>query len=94
MDLLKEVPQSLTTKEFMEREDAIHMRAMRERTTIFTLRIYGFLVFSTVIIILLQGFKFGGFSLESSFLHWLGGAIIGEIGILAGLVYSFFFKKK
>lgn len=93
MDLIREIPQSLTPKEFMEREEAIHIRAMRERTTIFTLRIYGLLVISTIIIILLQGFKVRGFNLESNFLDWLGRTIIGEIVILAGLVYNFFFKK-
>jgi hypothetical protein len=66
---------------------------LREKMIAFLFWMYGFLLVSTVVIIFLQGFKVKGFSLNLGFLHWLGGATIGEIGILAGITYRALFKR-
>jgi hypothetical protein len=91
--LSKEPSQSLTPKEFIEREEALSNIAMRERAITFLFTAYGGLLASTVIIIFLQGFHLGGFNLDSGFLNWLGGATIGEVAGLAGLVYGALFRK-
>jgi hypothetical protein len=77
-----------------EQKEAKHIRTMRGIATIFTLVAYAVLSTFTMTVIFFQGFKFHGFELEPGFLNWLGGATIGEIGVLAGLVYNFLFKKK
>ena len=56
--------------------------------------IYGPAVIATFTIIFLQGFKTWGFHLDDHFLGWLGAAIIGELGIIAGVVYGALFKKR
>lgn len=91
--LSKEPSQSLTPKEFIEREEALSNIAMRERAVTFLFTVYGGLLASTVIIIFLQGFHWGGFNLDPGFLNWLGGATIGEVAGLASLVYGALFKK-
>ena len=91
--LSREPSQSLTPKEFIEREEALSNIAMRERAVTFLFTAYGGLLASTVIIIFLQGFHLWGFNLESGFLNWLGGATIGEVAGLASLVYGALFRK-
>lgn len=93
LELSKEVPQALTPKEFIEREEALSTIAMREKAVTFLFWAYGGLLASTVIIIFFQGFHLWGFSLESGFLKWLGGATIGEVAGLAALVYGALFRK-
>jgi hypothetical protein len=78
------------TLEVLERLSTVRGR---ERATTFLFITYGGLLFCTIVIILFQGFNFLGFQLESSFLHWLGVATIGEICTLGSLVYAFFFRK-
>ncbi|MBI5779634.1 MAG: hypothetical protein HZA49_09305 [Planctomycetes bacterium] len=96
-EFFKEVSEPLQVKEFSSKSIDIrereHMMQWQGTTTKFLLSAYGALLFFTILIIFLQGFKAWGFQLESAFLHWLGGATIGEVGGLALLVYGFFFKK-
>lgn len=93
----KEGSEALQVKEFSTKSIDIrereHMMQWQGTTTKFLLSAYGSLLFFTMLIIFLQGFKAWGFQLESAFLHWLGGTTIGEVGGLALLVYGFFFKK-
>jgi len=96
-EFIKEVSEPLQVKQYSTKSIDIrereHMMQWQGTTTKFLLCAYGALLFCTMLIIFLQGFKAWGFQLESAFLHWLGGATIGEVGGLALLVYGFFFKK-
>jgi len=47
----------------------------------------------TLAIFFLEGFQTGGFKLSDPVLHWIGAATVGEIGTLATMVYSAFFKN-
>lgn len=67
---------------------------LREKMIVFLFWMYGFFSFSTVAIIFLQGFKVKGFNLDPGFLHWLGAATVGEIGILVQIAYKALFKKE
>lgn len=93
MKFLKEVPENITPKEFMDLKREHHDMIMRVLTTGFLLFSYTILLLFTMTIIFFQGFNYRGFKLEPTFLNWLGGATIGEIGGLACLVYGFFFKR-
>ncbi len=76
---------------YMENESIVNLRkgAMN-----FLYAAYGGILLFTMSIIYLQGFKIWGFHLEPEFLHWLGGATVGEVAGLAVLAYRFLFKKK
>ena len=41
----------------------------------------------------LQGFKPMGFHLDPALMQWIGGATIGEFGMLAPIVYRGFFRS-
>jgi hypothetical protein len=92
-ELVKETSESLTPKEFIDREDALSIISIRERAASFLFKAYGGLLAATMAVIFLQGFQVWGFKLDSQFLHWLGAATIGEVGGLAALVYGFLFRK-
>jgi hypothetical protein len=64
----------------------------RERIVTFFLWLYVGLSTATIIIILLQGFKFCHFSLEPSFMNWLGAATVGEVGGLLAMIIGYFFR--
>jgi hypothetical protein len=55
---------------------------------------YGFMLSATMLIILLQGFRIGGFNLDAIFLEWLGAITLGEVGGLAATVYGALFRRK
>jgi hypothetical protein len=82
----------LTTKQYVKRVSSVP--ALRERATTFFFRIYTFISITTLGIFLLQGFHLWGFDLPLSLVHWLGGAVIGEIATLAYFVYGFLFRTK
>jgi hypothetical protein len=67
------------TRSLGRRSSVIHVRIKQDIVT-FLLRAYGFLLIATTSLIFLQGFHFMGFTLDSTFLNWLCGATIGEIG--------------
>ena len=60
----------------------------------FVIRAYGGLLIVTVLIIFLQGFKLWGFSLDATYLKWLGAATIGEIGGLLMLTFKAVFGRR
>lgn len=91
--LKKGKPEKVTVQEYIWREQALSDISLREKMINFLFQMYRFLVFSTVGIIILQGFNLWGFNLDPDFLRWLGGATIGEIGILAGVAYRALFRK-
>lgn len=93
-NLKQEKPEKLSVEEFVKKEQALSNIGMREKMIAFLFPMCRFLVYSTVGIIVLQGFKLWGFNLEPGFLRWLGGATIGEIGILACIAYRALFKEK
>jgi hypothetical protein len=66
----------------------------RKTVVVFLLSAYGTLLGSTVIILFLQGFRLGGFKLESSTLSWLGAATIGEIAGLLTITIKALFPSK
>jgi len=76
---------------FEESQSGIAHRGSAMR---FLFWIYGPAVIATFTIIFLQGFKTWGFRLDDHFLGWLGAAIIGELGIIAGVVFGALFKKR
>jgi hypothetical protein len=59
-----ETPQTLTPKEFLEREETLSAISQRERALNFLLYAYAGLLVATMVIIFLQGFKLGGFELN------------------------------
>jgi hypothetical protein len=66
----------------------------KDRVLTFLLWSYVALLAATVLILLLQGFKLWGFSLESSLLYWLGGATIGQGGGLLTIAITATFKDR
>ncbi len=80
----------LDTKKFVNRLDKITQQGKALR---FLLWVFPGLLIFTILVILFQGFNYYGFKLESSFLHWLGAATIGEIVGLGGVVYGALFRK-
>jgi hypothetical protein len=84
----------LSPKEFVERVEVFSVLTLRDRATTFLFRIYTALIITTLGIFLLQGFHLWGFNLDLSLLHWLGGAVIGEVAGLAVMVYGFLFQKE
>lgn len=89
----KDLTETLTPKEFIEREDALSTIALRRTAVKFLFWAYGGLLAGTVGIILLQGFHVWGFDLERGFLHWLGGVTLAEVASLAVIVYRFLFTR-
>jgi len=84
--------EKLSPRQIIERETAFHTMALQRLSVKFLFVAYGGLLFSTMAVIFLQGFRFWGFNLDQKFLDWLGGAAIGEIAGLAALVYGALFK--
>lgn len=92
-ELQKVATESLTPKEFIEREQALSNITLRQMVVQFLNRAYGGLLISTVTLIFLQGFHLWGFELDSGFLNWLGAATVGEIVGLCVLVYGALFRS-
>jgi hypothetical protein len=72
----------LTPKNWATRVEAESWR-LRNIVLVFLLCAFGFLLFTTMGIFFLQGFRVKGFYLPATVLLWLGGATIGEV---AGLL--------
>jgi hypothetical protein len=70
-----------------------HERKRRDYTLAFFFFCFGTSVITTNTIFFLQGFHYCGFSLESELMIWLGGATIGQLGIIGTLIYKHYFKK-
>jgi len=87
-DLIQNPPANLTPKQWV---DAVHVGFQKQIVT-FLLCAYGFLLFVTTAIILLQGFHLWGFALDPALLKWLGAATIGEIGGLLLITFRAVFK--
>ncbi len=83
---------SIETKDFVEKEKSIG--ELREDAVNFIYIAYWVILAFTMSTIYLQGFRIWGFHLEPEFLHWLGGATVGEVAGLAVIVYRFLFNKK
>jgi len=80
----------LDVEEFIKRERALSDIGIRERVVRFLLYAYGFSLIATFCLLYLQGF--GVVSLSANLMHWLGGAIIGELAGLFALVIKSVFK--
>ena len=89
----KKTEDSLNLKETISRYSEIQDIDLRRGAIIFLFWAYGLLLFLTMSIFFLQGFKVFGFNLSDTTLNWLGGATIGEIGGLAVMVYQSLLKK-
>jgi hypothetical protein len=94
MEIQELIKDNLTPKEIVERATAFHTMDLQKQAVRFLFVAYGGLLASTMAVIFLQGFHFGGFQLDQTFLNWLGGATIGEVAGLAALVYGALFKNK
>jgi len=91
--LLKAGRENLRLQEYIAQVIATTIesdQAIKRETIRFLRRAYCCSLIATFLIILLQGFKLGGFTLPDSFLHWLGGATVGQI---AGLFVMAFRAK-
>jgi hypothetical protein len=86
--LAEKIPENLKPKEWVS---AVHVGFQQQLLT-FLIWATGLSVVVTVVCIFLQGFHLWGFVLESSFLRWLGGATIGEIGVLLTIALRASFK--
>ena len=92
--MISNEPQQLTPKQYIDRVTTLHRMEMQRGALSFLYWAYGFLLAATVLIILLQGFRIGGFNLDASFLKWLGAVTLGEVGGLAATVYGALFRRK
>jgi hypothetical protein len=92
-ELLKE-KQELLTEEYFKRVKTYSEISLRELIVKVLLTTFCVVVFSTVIIIFLQGFRFSEFNLPIEFLKWLGGATLGEVVGLVALICHQLFKIK
>ena len=88
-NVAKKVPKELKPKEWV----SVVRVGFQQQIVTFLLWAYGGLLVATVSLIYLQGFHVHGFTLESRFLNWLGGATIGEIGGLLTLTFRAVFKN-
>jgi len=70
-----------------------HQIGLQRLIVRFLLCAYSFLLVTTVVILLLQGFRAWGFQLETAFLKWLGGATIGVVGGLLTLTFGAVFRR-
>ena len=92
--MISSEPQQLAPKQYIDRVTTLHRMEMQRGALSFLYWAYGFLLAATVLIILLQGFRIGGFNLDASFLKWLGAVTLGEVGGLAATVYGALFRRK
>src|SRR5687768_10283877 len=83
----------LAPKEWIETYREVTNTKARERLAAWILVFIAVQLCATVLIHLLVGFEFRGFSLPTSTLHWLGTATIGNSGALALIVYRFHFNQ-
>jgi len=91
--MTQEDSENLPTNEFVEKAKELSAIDERRKALTFLFFAYGMLLVATISIFFLQGFKFKGFNLDNSLIHWLGGATITEVAGLAALVYGSLFKK-
>ena len=80
--------ENLTPTEFIKHAKVMSDIQVRERTVEFLRRALGWSIAATFILIFLQGFGVGGFNLSESFLNWLGGATVAQIGGLLVMAYK------
>jgi hypothetical protein len=92
--MLRNEPQQLTPKQYIDRVTTLHRMEMQRGALRFLYRAYGFLLAATITIIILQGFRVGGFNLDATFLKWLGAVTLGEVGGVAATVYGALFRRK
>jgi len=92
--VVRSEPQELTPKQYIDRVTTFYRMEMQRGALHFLYWTYGFMLTATMLIIFLQGFRFGGFNLDASFLKWLGAVTLGEVGGLAATVYGALFRRK
>jgi hypothetical protein len=90
----KNEPLQLTPRQYIERVTTLHRIEMQRGALHFLYWAYGFMLAATMFIIILQGFRVGGFNLDATFLKWLGAVTLGEVGGLAATVYGAPFRRK
>lgn len=89
-------PEILTADDpvkIFELDEKKDIAKQRKQVLILLLSLYTAGVVATFAIIFFQGFKFAGFTLNDTFMSWLGAAVIGELAGLLGIALSFIFKK-
>ena len=67
---------------------------LRERSVYLMLSLFALGLVSTFVIIFFEGFHVGGFDLPDEFLHWLGGATVGEVAGLLVITFRYLFPKQ
>jgi hypothetical protein len=84
----------LTTEQYfdLESKQQEHINSLQRFITYCSVIVFSVSIISTLALIFLIGFK--AVSLPDSFLNWLGGATIGELGGLLLIVYKSVFSKK
>ncbi len=92
--MLQTESELLTIGDFIQKAKAEHEIEMQAILVKWLVKAFVFLLVSTVIIIFLQGFKAFGFELEKGFLHWLGGAAVGEVAGILVIIIKYLFPKK
>lgn len=93
LSIFKKSIEEISTHDIFKREK-IGQIWMRETAIKFLLIIYAGALICTFLIYFFQGFHYAGFNLEYRLLRWLGGATIGEIAVLAMLVYGSLFRRE
>lgn len=92
--MLRNEPQQLTPKQYIDRATTLHRMEMQRGALRFLYCAYGFMLTAIMSIIILQGFRVRGFSLDATFLKWLGAVALGEVSGLAATVYGALFHRK
>ena len=83
----------LPIKDWVTKVKTEHQIRLQSQIVTFLLRADGLLLTATIAIFLLEGFKLGGFQLDSALVKWLGGATVGGVGGLLTLTFGAVFKK-
>lgn len=88
-ELRKEGADTLDALDLVKAVQNLSDIGLREMLTIFLLALFGASTIATYVLIFFWGFKL--IELPSPFVHWLGGATVGEIsGLLVIIVKSIF----
>ncbi len=80
----------LEEEHFFEKDSTIKLRKGAVKFIYIT---YGLVLAFTMTVIMFQGFTYKDFKLPDAFLHWLGGATVGEVAGLAFLAFKFLFSR-
>lgn len=91
---MKKERETLSPRQFIDRERAKHEMVLQRFLARFACYSLAGTCGSALIMFFLQGFRLWGFSLETSLMHWIGGATVGCIGGLTLTVYKSLFPHR